>query len=880
MKVIICENCYNIPKITILNNSKVRLECEKCNQTKIKNRDYFDKFINDNINTNLFDLDNCNYVNHEEEKRATIYCFQCEKYICNDCLENIHNISHRQRHSTIKQKVLNNYYCKELGHEEYILERYCTKCKKYLCSKCKCNHKNRDIFNFENQENKINEIKEKIKKCEEVIRIEENYLNKYIKTIQDKIEKLKNLFKDYKNRNLNAISIYKLLIDNYEQNFNKIRNYNIYNNININDNFNLNESTVYSNECLNSIYNRLSAFYMNTNHIKSEKYTDYYITEKWCDKHLKKCIIINQNIIAYIYEEKLKNISFAYKLKDDSPYMKFDIFFEEFIQDIYRLDKDKIIYFDYSNNLYINEIYIKDNTLKGNKIQTFKNINNCFIDLYSDNRFFMIENNEQFFKLTYCKDNKYENINIISKENKKYNNEYIINDIRELIEKSNLNNREIIELKSIFVYNGQNDKKFEKLINMNKKLLKFFDDKNKDLYNKLKNKINDNEDKYMFNSNYIYKTFQRINNNLDNYNLNLEEKEEIKYILDLKDLCCEILELYTNYIIFNSKINKVYNYKNNFIFFIGENYLINIYSLKKKKFYNLASINMILNVEDYNNFEIIKITSDKIIFNDSKNKTIYFIENNNKYNCCLLKKTIKYYSSIAIDNNYLLHDKIENDKLEFSFINLTNLENKENNDLIELLNFKINYNIPKIILTQEFKKIISIYDNNQLSIADYKYNNIYNNENNLIINEINLIQDNNSEIVPPSSSYFSAYDDEYTPNKLFIENDYYCSKSNGNNENIMFDFEKEYWFNKVIVEYVDKYKTSRIKNLNVLIYDNKKRFIDKFVYNNINQDLNSFNFALNSKCRYIKFEFIENYGGDYFIIGKIRFNTEEIYSIN
>ena len=157
---------------------------------------------------------------------------------------------------------------------------------------------------------------------------------------------------------------------------------------------------------------------------------------------------------------------------------------------------------------------------------------------------------------------------------------------------------------------------------------------------------------------------------------------------------------------------------------------------------------------------------------------------------------------------------------------------------------------------------------------------IYNNENNLIINEINLIQDNNSEIVPPSSSYFSAYDDEYRPNKLFIENDYYCSKSNGNNENIMFDFEKEYWFNKVIVEYVDKYKTSRIKNLNVLIYDNKKRFIDKFVYNNINQDLNSFNFILNSKCRYIKFEFIENYGGDYFIIGKIRFNTEEIYSIN
>ena len=29
MKVVICEKCYNIPKISILNNSKARIECEK-----------------------------------------------------------------------------------------------------------------------------------------------------------------------------------------------------------------------------------------------------------------------------------------------------------------------------------------------------------------------------------------------------------------------------------------------------------------------------------------------------------------------------------------------------------------------------------------------------------------------------------------------------------------------------------------------------------------------------------------------------------------------------------------------------------------------------------------------------------------------------------
>ena len=59
MKVVICEKCYNIPKITILNNSKARIECEKCKETRIENKDYFNKFINDKDNDNykLFALD-------------------------------------------------------------------------------------------------------------------------------------------------------------------------------------------------------------------------------------------------------------------------------------------------------------------------------------------------------------------------------------------------------------------------------------------------------------------------------------------------------------------------------------------------------------------------------------------------------------------------------------------------------------------------------------------------------------------------------------------------------------------------------------------------------------------------------------------------------
>ena len=419
---------------------------------------------------------------------------------------------------------------------------------------------------------------------------------------------------------------------------------------------------------------------------------------------------------------------------------------------------------DNSKNLKIVGIYIIKNDLEVylnyslvDKIDYYLN------DFYFEDKLFYIQNEDYsfnvfylyFINVTYNDKKNY----LILKESKKYNVEFIINDMIEKINDSNINNQEKSKLKDILVYNGKEDEKLEKLIDINKTILKFLDDKNKDVYNKLKNKINKNEDKYMLNSNYIYKTFKIINNNLDNFDLNAEEKEEIKYSINLKNLCNDLLQIFTNFIIFNSKINNIYNYKNNFLFFMGENYLINIYSLKEKKFIILDSINIFTNVENYNNFEIIQMVSDKVIFNDSENKTIYFFETINNYDFCFLKKTIKYDYNLAIDNNYLLYDKISNDNFEFSFIDLLNLDIIKS-VVLELLNLKIDFNIPKIISNKEFKKFISIYDDNQICITEYIYESEKINENNIIIDEINLIKDNKSSSITPSiDSYFSTYSD-------------------------------------------------------------------------------------------------------------------------
>ena len=44
-------------------------------------------------------------------------------------------------------------------------------------------------------------------------------------------------------------------------------------------------------------------------------------------------------------------------------------------------------------------------------------------------------------------------------------------------------------------------------------------------------------------------------------------------------------------------------------------------------------------------------------------------------------------------------------------------------------------------------------------------------------------------------------------------------------------------------------------------------------------DLKSFPVDLNYKFRYIKFELLENHGGNYFIIKNIEFSSDETYSI-
>ena len=242
---------------------------EKCNETEIREYSYFEKFMKNLEEGSWSDMPKCNFKSDHEEQSLE-YCFQCKKYLCEECVK-IHNDFFGDRnHIFIKQKIDNQYFCTKDGHTEYILDKYCTECNEYQCSECKCEHKDTEnIFDLKKNKNerKIQIIKENIKKCQIIIEEEEKNFNLFLKDIQNKIKAIKNVFEDYKERNLRIISFYELLINNYI-NFNSIKNYNIVNNIINNNNFDFSTSEDFIKEkdkescqdCINARYNKLHRY--------------------------------------------------------------------------------------------------------------------------------------------------------------------------------------------------------------------------------------------------------------------------------------------------------------------------------------------------------------------------------------------------------------------------------------------------------------------------------------------------------------------------------------------------------------------------------------------------------------------------------------------
>ena len=77
----------------------------------------------------------------------------------------------------------------------------------------------------------------------------------------------------------------------------------------------------------------------------------------------------------------------------------------------------------------------------------------------------------------------------------------------------------------------------------------------------------------------------------------------------------------------------------------------------------------------------------------------------------------------------------------------------------------------------------------------------------------------------------------------------------------------------------DPYSKSRLKQFKVTILDKNKISINTYKCRRKNIKDKKYELEVECKGRYVKLEFLENFGGDYFVIGQMKFFIDITYSL-
>jgi len=207
-KEIICPKCKENCLISFDNYQIKLYNCK--NGHEINNISLKDFNNSQNINENEIKCNNCNNTKYKSYNKQFYKCLNCNIHLCPLC-----NQKHDKSHEVIDYNNI-NYICSY--HKDFYIS-YCKDCKINLCMKCETKHNNHhEIINYKN------------------ILPDEDQIKKELKIFKDKIDKLKETFKEVINM-LNNIydnfqKLYKICYD-IVYNYNlRQRNYEILANVN------------------------------------------------------------------------------------------------------------------------------------------------------------------------------------------------------------------------------------------------------------------------------------------------------------------------------------------------------------------------------------------------------------------------------------------------------------------------------------------------------------------------------------------------------------------------------------------------------------------------------------------------------------------------
>ena len=123
-----CEKCFSIRRITIEPKypfSELQLEC-RCGGSRISIHHYLSELGKGEI----FRI-KCHKCRREE--KSNIYCYDCKCIYCTKCLKD-HNIQYaKNNHKLISPKKF-DFYC--VDHQNELYSSYCFNCEKNICNIC------------------------------------------------------------------------------------------------------------------------------------------------------------------------------------------------------------------------------------------------------------------------------------------------------------------------------------------------------------------------------------------------------------------------------------------------------------------------------------------------------------------------------------------------------------------------------------------------------------------------------------------------------------------------------------------------------------------------------------------------------------------------
>ena len=206
-----CEKCPLIPRLELAkqeNKIVVKYFCLNNHEGVVE----LDKFIDHKLD---FNEQTCSLCKEKNQNSNTFsFCFECSSYVCADCIKN-------EKHDSKHQKILClnklDSYCPV--HDDRFFG-FCEDCKQNICNNCNDDHEGHKInyfFNINIKRNQVQEYKNAIKHCEEIIANVEKekekvilFLNEFIKSVEDSFKKFKDINEKEVKFTKDLLSIYQL----------------------------------------------------------------------------------------------------------------------------------------------------------------------------------------------------------------------------------------------------------------------------------------------------------------------------------------------------------------------------------------------------------------------------------------------------------------------------------------------------------------------------------------------------------------------------------------------------------------------------------------------------------------------------------------------